>query len=746
MQTLRDSLNSLMERTRDLYECKTLADYRYQFYCCKAALVVAFLERLANIENLDSLPDTLIRMGFLSPDVSKALFAGNRIITDAMDLLGDNYEPADFYQALLAFDLRSRGESFEVARVKTQRDATASYYTPPTLAINMVDKIINEIGEINPHSDKWVDFSCGAGDFLLVSFNQLRQAGIGSMDALGMLWGYDIDPTALAIAVFRLLSAAEIKLTPSIESLVSSHFHFGNPLLGAPRVAAVNKYRLYAEGLFYDSRMGLEDLCYPSKGFQVVMGNPPWEKIRFEERKFFQLTNPSIGDVTSKASRLQLINDARENDRLHVIDLYDALSDAYSKARLNIVDTYLKGVRGELNTYTLFANLALARLSESGLIALILKSAFFTAPNNGPLFSKLLSNGNILSAHLFSNAKKIFSIDQRERFAIAYFAKAGRAGSMLVSFGNEDDSFINSKQRLVTLDELSQMNPSTKTLPDMESFEMYDFVSRLHKEHRVFSDVYPDAHFGRLVHLTMHSEHIHKTPGDNRLPIFEGKFLGHHDLRYSTFEGMDVDKIYAAKASSRIMSEEEKAVYHATSRFYIDADFWAKISNRYTNSLMLCWRSLTSPTNSRTTIAALSPFVPASQSVQFLQLDDIVSLAILAGLFNSKPFDFLVRQKLPGIDLTQKIIEQIPVPAKSTYMQPAKSLQSAKSLEKEICTRVLSLYSNEPLLLEELRALPSIKHYRGDRNSALRELDLLFYQAYGLSEADVSLVENSFAQ
>ena len=120
---------------------------------------------------------------------------------------------------------------------------------------------------------------------------------------------------------------------------------------------------------------------------------------------------------------------------------------------------------------------------------------------------------------------------------------------------------------------------------------------------------------------------------------------------------------YKSKSSSVKLEEKQKALdgFFPESRYFIDKEKWEKLSKHYHARYMLAWRSLTSASNTRTCIATLLPFIPASQSVQFL-IHEEDELIYLAGLFNSIVFDYIVKMKLGGIDLTRTVLEQIPVP------------------------------------------------------------------------------------
>ena len=41
-------------------------------------------------------------------------------------------------------------------------------------------------------------------------------------------------------------------------------------------------------------------------GFDVVLGNPPWERIKFQEKEFFAGRDPEIAGAPNKAARERL--------------------------------------------------------------------------------------------------------------------------------------------------------------------------------------------------------------------------------------------------------------------------------------------------------------------------------------------------------------------------------------------------------------------------------------------------------
>ena len=734
--------------------CHNIKIARVQLFDVKSLCVCLFEARTlfpsCNSEDVVSL---CLRLGLLSKRAEKLHYEYCDILDEAVSAMcdkvrGDFSNASDFYQCLLSCEFKKEGNELILTSAKTQRDATGSYYTPADFARMVAHESFENLESFDAKNDSYVDFSCGAGDFLVAAFDVLIEKGVSPKEAFGCFWAYDIDPCALMIAVLELVKKSGLDPAALDVDALSRRVHLGNPLIvhgNQAQISPEERIELYAQGLLYDKKMGLPSSAFLKEGFTVILGNPPWEKVRFEERKYFRLLEPDVGAMSNKALRREEINRLRSCDTTGAVGLYDELSKSYANVRNVIEDSGIEIPAGELNTYSLFTLHALMHAKTDGCVALILKSAIATSPINSKLFASFLDHEYIDALYLCDNSMGVFPIDRRERFCVAIFTNRSNGKSFQVSFGNRDFSKGCNSRITVSKDDLLVLNPGTGLLPDLASAEEYDALLAVQRSMPCFRDVYPDCHFGRLVHLTSHSAFIEKEAGVGLLPVFEGKFIGQHDLRFSTFADMPMSSVYAPKASARIMSENEKLVSPSKARYFINAEFWSQISSNYTENLMLCWRSLTSSTNSRTTLAALSPFVPACQSVQFLQHPDTEVLIILAGLFNSKVFDYFVRRKIPGIDLTQSVISQVPVPPAGAYESVISFNGFEDTLKNHIINRVLSLYGNENMLLQDIaRAGVIAVPVNKNRESILAELDSLFYECYGLTASQVAVIENDF--
>ena len=410
---------------------------------------------------------------------------------------------------------------------------------------------------------------------------------------------------------------------------------------------------------------------------------------------------------------------------------------------------FLLAVIQYFDNHAMFAELASRLTEKDGFAAIIAKSALVTSTCYSSCFRHFVNQGSLSEVFLFDNREKLFQIDSREKFCVLFFG-GEHAGGIKVHYGlTKQEQILSSVPINVTSEELELINPETGLLPNVADSKEFSFLLRTHRSLSVFAKEFPKCHFGRLVHLTAHAEHISTKSEKTRVPIYEGKFIEQYDNRFSTFAGMSADERYQAKASARRQPGDSFVAPKPAPecRYFIDKKFWESFLDRYDQPYSLCWRSLTSPTNQRTMIASIIPSMPTCQSVQLLQTTPVEDLLMILALFNSKVFDFFVRLKMGGIDLTQSVVRQIPVPFREAWNSVVTlhgvdytALDAVRALER-------LLYRNEPDLCGLWDGVPEIKNadnYYKTAADVREEIDKIIFQMYGLTSAEEKMVRNSF--
>lgn len=705
----------------------------------------------------------------LIPQSTTEFFENNRecIINNWPEESALAAKPEILYDALLASEFCVQPERVGYKIDKVSRDIAGAYYTSSDFSAQItyraLESYMNRKRRRAIDSDSFaccneyenitfLDYSCGCGEFLLavIQYFDNHVLGYSRKKLATQLRGVDVNPIALMITIARIVSAVEAEDDENLLREVAKNFIVGNPLLHSDKIAPLEvRFDNFALNRLYAETEGINCLELEQQNL-VVLGNPPWEKLRFEERAFFRPVCPAISAISQKNKREKEIKKLAVN-WLELLEYYQLLQDDYASVKKEIPKHPLLKVSlvGELNTYAMFAELASRLTEKDGFAAIIVKSALVTSTCYSTCFRHFVNQGSLSEVFLFDNREKLFQIDSREKFCVLFFG-GEHAGGIKVHYGlTKQEQILSSVPINVTSEELELINPETGLLPNVADSKEFSFLLRTHRSLSVFAKEFPKCHFGRLVHLTAHAEHISTKSEKTRVPIYEGKFIEQYDNRFSTFAGMSADERYQAKASARRQPGDSFVAPKLAPecRYFIDKKFWESFLDRYDQPYSLCWRSLTSPTNQRTMIASIIPSMPTCQSVQLLQTTPVEDLLMILALFNSKVFDFFVRLKMGGIDLTQSVVRQIPVPFREAWNSMVTlhgvdytALDAVRALER-------LLYRNEPDLCGLWDGVPEIKNadnYYKTAADVREEIDKIIFQMYGLTSAEEEMVRNSF--
>ena len=705
----------------------------------------------------------------LIPQSTTEFFENNRecIINNWPEESALAAKPEILYDALLASEFCVQPERVGYKIDKVSRDIAGAYYTSSDFSAQITYRALESYMDrkrrraidsdsfacCNEYENiTFLDYSCGCGEFLLavIQYFDNHVLGYSRKKLATQLRGVDVNPIALMITIARIVSAVEAEDDENLLREVAKNFIVGNPLLHSDKIAPLEvRFDNFALNRLYAETEGINCLELEQQNL-VVLGNPPWEKLRFEERAFFRPVCPAISAISQKNKREKEIKKLAVN-WLELLEYYQLLQDDYASVKKEIPKHPLLKVSlvGELNTYAMFAELASRLTEKDGFAAIIAKSALVTSTCYSSCFRHFVNQGLLSEVFLFDNREKLFQIDSREKFCVLFFG-GEHAGGIKVHYGlTKQEQILSSVPINVTSEELELINPETGLLPNVADSKEFSFLLRTHRSLSVFAKEFPKCHFGRLVHLTAHAEHISTKSEKTRVPIYEGKFIEQYDNRFSTFAGMSADERYQAKASARRQPGDSFVAPKPAPecRYFIDKKFWESFLDRYDQPYSLCWRSLTSPTNQRTMIASIIPSMPTCQSVQLLQTTPVEDLLMILALFNSKVFDFFVRLKMGGIDLTQSVVRQIPVPFREAWNSMVTlhgvdytALDAIRALER-------LLYRNEPDLCGLWDGVPEIKNadnYYKTAADVREEIDKIIFQMYGLTSAEEKMVRNSF--
>jgi hypothetical protein len=105
-------------------------------------------------------------------------------------------------------------------------------------------------------------------------------------------------------------------------------------------------------------------------GFDVVLSNPPWERVKLQEQEFFAARDARIAKAPNKAARARLIKELPETNPQLYHEYVEALRAAAGvSSLLRHGGRFPLAGRGDINTYAVFAELCRATIRSGGAAA-----------------------------------------------------------------------------------------------------------------------------------------------------------------------------------------------------------------------------------------------------------------------------------------------------------------------------------------------------------------------------------------
>jgi hypothetical protein len=406
-------------------------------------------------------------------------------------------------------------------------------------------------------------------------------------------------------------------------------------------------------------------------GFDVVLGNPPWERIKLQEQEHF-VDIPAIRDAPNKAARAEQIAAWRRGtpEQQQRIAQYDAAlyrAEAESRFVRGSGRFPLTAV-GDVNTYALFAELSRTLLAPDGRAGIIVPTGIATDDGAKAFFGDLIARRQIISLYDFENREKLFAdVDSRYKFSLLTIG-AAQAAPRFVFFATRA-AHLRDERRVFALTpaDLGRINPNTRTAPLFRTRRDADLTAAIYARVPVLINETTGANpwgvrFMTMFHMSNDSRLFRPAPapaeagrGDH-LPLYEAKLLHQFTHRWATYEGGATREATAAELAD--------PTWTITPRYLVPAaEVEARLAGRWDRRWLLGWRDITNATNERTAIFSLLPRVGVGHTVPLMLFQSLRAdlAACFLAIVNSLVFDWITRQKIGGTHLTYTYLTQLPV-------------------------------------------------------------------------------------
>ena len=551
-------------------------------------------------------------------------------------------------------------------------------------------------------------------------------------------WSVTSDPIGLAADMY--VAAFMARKTDQDAMKIPTSAHLGKVLSGAKIDEAMIQFvrEQARRHRFLHWKLKFPDV-FKKGGFDVVLGNPPWERIKLQEEEFFSSRDQAIANARNKAERQRLI-DALGNEPKGSAgrQLFETFVEAKHEAEAVSVFAHqecrypLTGT-GDVNTYALFAETFLNLLSKTGRSGVIVPSGIASDDTTKAFFGHI-SSGRLVSLIDFENRKKIFpAVDSRMKFCLLTI---GNAPSARLSFFLTDTTQIDDKRRQFSLtpEDFALLNPNTKTCPIFRSQYDAELTKKIYKRVPVLiNETIPDGNpwgisFMAMMHMSGDSG-LFRTKDKLKelkdpVPLYEAKMIHQFDHRFATYAD-DSDE------GSREVTEQEKADpnFKVTPRYWVErAEVEERLARKnWPHPWLMGWRDICRSTDERTVIASLVPRVGVGHTFPlfFTGRTDSASNLFLVSMMNSLVVDYCARQKVGGTHLTYGYLKQLP-------------LALPAQLNERHLDRVEDLASSFFPDLVSSRVTPVRKI--SNSMMARAELDAIFAALYGLTREELVFI------
>jgi hypothetical protein len=766
---------------------KSIGDYDYRDEVNVAVLGHLFEKSITELE--------LLRSGALFGPQEKAEGAGPVMPKSAQrKRSGTYYTPPDFTTAIVRHTVDELvAGRFAELRVRHQLTQDALEDPKPTAANQAYWRdalaLLRDI--------KIVDPACGSGAFLIQAYDAMRlhyQTVIAELahqrarDAKALanaipdmiladnLYGVDLAQEAVEITQLSLWIASA-RQGKTLSNL-SANIVCGNSLVTDPAVhpQALN-WREKFPAVF--SRPG------DQAGFDCVIGNPPWERMKLQEREFFSLSAPEIAGAVNAATRRTMIAELETKNP----PLYARYQEAGATADKTLAHVRASGefpltAQGDINTYMLFAELGRKIVAPTGRVGLLVPSGISTDKTTAEFFHALMDGQSLIVLHDFENKRPYFpDVHRSFKFSVLVFGGSTvKAPTADFVFFARDIGELQDPDRHIDLSakDMKRMNPNTLTCPVFRTRRDAELTKAIYARVPVLIDRNRKSggnpwgvSFLRMFDQTNDAELFQDAiwllkqaakPDGNRwrkgkktwLPLYEAKMVQAFDHRAASVEVVAGNWMRQGQTVKPSLVEHQNPEHLAMPRWWVTEEDVAQVMGSDIPPALLAYKDVTSPTNQRTMIAAFIPQAGTVNSAPLILTKESPrrQCCLLANL-NSFAYDFIARQKVGGIHLNFFIVEQLPTFPPDTYADKCPWSPGTpgrkQTLEQWISERVLKLTctANDLRPLAEACdfAQPDYlyKWKPAERAQLRAELDAAYFHLYGFDRADAAYILGTFA-
>ncbi|WP_170861323.1 N-6 DNA methylase [Geitlerinema sp. PCC 9228] len=481
-------------------------------------------------------------------------------------------------------------------------------------------------------------------------------------------------------------------------------------------------------------------------GFDCVMGNPPWERIKLQEKEFFASRDAEIAKAKNSAARKKLIERLPQTNPKLAQEWEEAKQFAEAQGKfVRESGRFPLTSKGDINTYAVFAETDRNLVGKKGRAGIIVPTGIVSDDTTKKFFEDLIENHTLNKVTGFENEEFIFpAVANVVKFCILTInGKNLPQSNPTFCFYIRDINQLNREDRYFTLtpDEIKLMNPNTLTCPVFRTSADAEITKQIYQRVPVLENESKGQNpwgisFMRMFDMSNDSDLFKPEASKNRVPLYEAKMFHHFNHRWG-------DYAIQARTTGRGLAEVplekyQDPNYTITPRYWIEKkEVENRITDKWNQKWLLGWRDICRSSDERTVISSLIPIAGCGDTVLLMlpQVQSLKSISCLLANLNSIVLDFVARQKVGGTHLKFFTMRQLPILPPEAYSQEDIEFISSRVLELVYTAWDMQPfakdmgYDGEPFIWDEQR-----------RAKLRAELDAKYAKLYGLTRDELRYI------
>lgn len=448
-------------------------------------------------------------------------------------------------------------------------------------------------------------------------------------------------------------------------------------------------------------------------GFDLVIGNPPWEKVKLSKHEFVRSNG----------------GDRHYGQTFGTSDLlgYDTSRRAVSDRSGDLCARYKTLSEGEPDLYVAFTELMLGLTKPGGVGAILVPGGMIRSKGTEALRRHLLGRSQSLDVAVFDNKARFFAIDTRFKFlSVVYRTTAKTKGKgaaiRLTHAGWTDHGFEAERAVAIPRTVLEEVRPDL-TVPEVRDGDEWGIFLKAQRSGVDASDVTNPwfARFCREVDMTHARGQFQKKPTKGSLAVVEGRMVQPHRFGAKSYVG--------GEGRAAIWSMNSPGSSQLKPQFWLAEEDLSPGALDRSRRLRAGFCDITGQTNERTMMASIIPpgVVCGNKVPTVLFPNDPREerLHLWVAIVNSLPFDWLMR-RVVTTTVNYFLLESVRLPPLQPEALPARRLI-------EIAERLRAVDSS----VASFENLWRIGHLRA-------EADVLVARAYGLTSDELLKMLSDF--